>query len=252
MRRRRFAAIVFALAVAVAPAAARTKIPDFIAGGPVELGAVIDGETLNLADGRVVRLVGIDVPAAAPDLARRSKDALARLVAGKPLELRFAGSAQDRHGRVMAQLFAGGRWVQRELLSRGLARVHGAADERLGLAEMLAAEDAARRARRGLWRSPLFAVRPAADAGADSGSFQIVTGTVADAAPVAGGVYVNFGADWHNAFSLHIGGDALKLCRAAGLDPLALTGARLRVRGFIDGTRRPTIEVTYPEQIERL
>jgi len=24
------------------------------------------------------------------------------------------------------------------------------------------------------------------------------------------------------------------------------------VRGFIDGTRRPTIEVTFPEQIERL
>jgi len=62
----------------------------------------------------------------------------------------------------------------------------------------------------------LSAVRPAADAGADSGSFQIVTGTVADAAPVAGGVYVNCGADWHNSFSLHIGGDALNYAARPG------------------------------------
>lgn len=234
---------------------ARPPLPTFVPGGTVELGTVIDGETLALADGRELRLAGIETPGAAmrgeAALARRAKETLAKLVAGARLELRYGGAETDRHGRVVAQLFAGGRWVQRELLRRGLARVHGSADARTGLAAMLAVEAAARKARRGIWRRPFFAVRTPDEAARDAGSFQIVEGTVTETAFVAGSARLNFGPDWHTAFSLRIGADALKLCRAGGLDPMKLQGARLRVRGFIDGTRRPTIEVTFPEQIER-
>jgi micrococcal nuclease len=221
--------------------------PDFQPGGAVELRAVIDGSTIALADGRTLRLVGIDTPDGA-----QAKAALEKLVAGKALSLRFAGNGTDRNGRVLAALYAGKRWVQRELVRRGLARVHGAADNRLGLSELLATEEKARAAKRGLWRLRRYAVREAEDAARDAGTWQIVEGKVADAAQVEGGAYLNFGADWRNAFSIHMGRDAQKLAREAGLDPKALTGARLRVRGFIDGTRRPTIEVSFPEQIERL
>jgi hypothetical protein len=95
-------------------------------------------------------------------------------------------------------------------------------------------------------------VRDAADAARDAGTWQIVEGNADDMALVEGGAYVNFGPDWHTAFSLHIGRDALKLMRDSGLDVKRLKGARLRVRGFIDGTTRPTIEVSFPEQIEVL
>ncbi len=115
---------------------------------------------------------------------------------------------------------------------------------------MLAAEAEARAARRGLWQRAAFAVRQADAAARDSGSFQIVAGTVADAARVGGTVYLNFGPDWHTAFAVRIGRAALKLCRDAGLDPMALKGARLRVRGFIDGKIRPVMDVSFPEQIE--
>jgi endonuclease YncB( thermonuclease family) len=240
----------------MAPVLARTPLPAFAPGAAVQLGDVIDGETLALADGRTLRLAEIEVPGPATrgeaEMAARARDALAKLVSGKPLELRYGGAQTDRHGRVVAQLFAGGRWVQRELVRRGLARVQGAADQRIGVTALLATEAAARKARRGIWRRRFFAVRAPDEAARDAGSFQIVEGVVTDTAPVGGGVRVNFGPDWHTAFSLRIGGEALKLCRAAGLDPLKLTGARLRVRGYIDGTRRPTIEVTFPEQIERL
>jgi len=241
-------------AVFAASGLARGPLPDFAPGGPAELRAVIDGETLALADGRELRLADIETPPTRGEaaLARRAKDAFAGLVTGVPLELRYGGVETDRHGRVVAQLFAGGRWVQRELVRRGLARVHGSADARLGLAALLAAEAAARKARRGIWRRPFFAVRAPDKAARDAGSFQIVEGVVIDTAAVAGGARVNFGPDWHTAFSLRIGAEARKACRAAGLDPLKLAGTRLRVRGFIDGTSRPTIEVTFPEQIERL
>jgi micrococcal nuclease len=247
---------ICAVLLLAAAASARTALPAFLPGGTVEMGAVIDGGTLRLADGRVLQLVGIETPSPARraerDLAARAKAALETLVAGKTLALRFAGNDTDRNGSVLAELFAGGRWVQRELVRRGLARVRGAADNRRGLAALLAVEDEARRAARGMWRLKLFAVRPAAEAARDAGTWQIVEGTVADVALVAGGAYVNFGPDWHTAFSLHIARDALKLVRSSGLDPRGLKGARLRVRGFIDGARRPTIEVSFPEQIERV
>ncbi|HLI21775.1 MAG TPA: hypothetical protein VKV32_11685, partial [Stellaceae bacterium] len=61
-----------------------------------------------------------------------------------------------------------------------------------------------------------------------------------------------FGADQHHGFVLTFAPDVVKLCRAAGLDPASLKGKALLTRGFIDGTRRPTIAVTFPEQIELL
>lgn len=255
MRRLLLPVLLF-LAGAAAAAGAAAPVPDFAPGGAVAAKAVIDGETLALADGRTLRLAGIETPGPAlrgeGALARRAREALRKLVMGVPLELRYGGARTDRHGRVLGQLFAGGRWVERELVRRGLARVHGEADAREGIAALLAAEAAARKARRGLWRRPAFRVRTPDEAAQDAGSFQIVAGKVASVAAVGGGVRVNFGPDWRTGFSLHIGHEALELCRTAGLDPRTLVGARLRVRGFIDGTRRPTIEVTFPEQIERL
>ena len=38
----------------------------------------------------------------------------------------------------------------------------------------------------------------------------------------------------------------------AGLDPLRLEGALVRVRGWVDERDGPRIEVTHPEQIEVL
>ncbi len=252
---RLLAAVVLAVVLA-APASARTALPPFEPGGAVVLGTVIDGETLTLADGSEVRLAGIEVPSAAmrgqADLAARAKAALAKLITGARLDLRYGGAHTDRRGRILAQLFADNRWVQRELLRRGLARVHGAADTRGGLRAMLAVEATARAKRRGLWRRRFFAVRRPDEAAGVTGSFQIIEGTVVDVAEVGGGVYLNFGPDWHTAFALRIAGAALKLCRAEGIVPTALKGARLRVRGFIDGTTRPLITVSFPEEIERL
>ena len=252
MRRAFFRAAILLVSVASA-AHAKTAFPEFVPGEAIEVAEVRDGASLRLADGRELRLAGIEAPSgkSAAAVAARAKAALAKLALRKPLELRYGEARTDRHGSVLAQLFAGGRWVERELVRRGLARVHGSADVRRGLDLLLASEASARQARRGLWALASYAVRSADDAARYAGSFQIVEGTVVDAAAVAGNVYLNFGPDWHTAFSLRVGPAALKLCRAAGLDPLELKGHALRVRGFIDGRNRPLIEVSFPEQIEK-
>jgi endonuclease YncB( thermonuclease family) len=247
--RRAFLALILCFIALSAIARSVQPAPVFTDGGTVEVARVVDGETLMLNDERVLRLVDIDVPLRGA-IAAQAKEALAALIDGHSLTVRFAGTATDRQGRVLAELYAGETWVQGELLRHGFARVAGTADNRIGLAEMLTLERQARRYRRGLWAEPAYAIAPAAEAGHHAGSFALVTGAVAHVVSNSSGMLLLFGADQHNGLVLSIAPDVVKLCRAAGLDPAALAGKTVLTRGYIDGTRRPTIAITFPEQIE--
>ena len=242
--RRALAALIVALVARSAHAA-----PAFTEGGAVEAARVVDGATLLLKDERVLRLVDIDVPSRGTRAAE-AKEALAALIEGQALSVKFAGTATDRQGRVLAELYAGPLWIQGELLRRGFARVAGTADHRIGLPEMLRLERQARRYRRGLWADAAFAIVPAADAGRHAGSFALVTGTVARVVSNSSGMLLVFGADQHEGLVLTLAPDVVKLIRASGLDPAALANTAVLARGYIDGTRRPTIAITFPEQIE--
>ena len=244
--RRALPAFIVALAAASAHAA-----PAFTDGGAVEAARVVDGATLLLKDGRVLRLVDIDVPTRGARAAA-AKEALASLIDGQTLSVKFAGTTGDRQGRVLAELYAGERWVQGELLRGGLARVAGTADNRIGLIEMLKLERQARRYRRGIWADAAYAIVPAADAGHRAGGFALVSGVVARIVNNSSGMLLVFGADQHEGLVLAIAPDVVKLSRASGLDPAALAGKPVLARGFIDGTRRPTIAIAFPEQIEVL
>jgi micrococcal nuclease len=235
-------------ALSLRPAAAE---PAFTPGGAAQIRDVMDGATLALTDGRVLHLVGIETPLRGA-LGQQVKAALSDLVSGGTVELRFAGNPLDRQGRVLAQLYAGALWVQGELVRRGLARVRGAADNRVGIPELLALERQARRYHRGLWSDRAYAVLSADDAAQSAGTFQLVDFTVAEAASVAGQIVVSAGEDRRRSLALAIAAPVAKLCRDAGLDPMALKGKRILVRGFIDGKVHPTIAITFPEQIELL
>lgn len=102
------------------------------------------------------------------------------------------------------------------------------------------------------WADASEAPIAAAEAGRRAGSFALVTGTVAGAVSNAAGTVLYFGADQHNGFVLSFVPDVVKLCRDAGLDPASLTGKTVLTRGYVDGTRRPTIAIAFPEQIEVL
>lgn len=68
---------------------------------------VYDGDTCRLADGRVVRLSGVDAPETAHNgtpaqyYAGESRDALAQLVMGRAVYLVVRGDGNDRFGRVL-------------------------------------------------------------------------------------------------------------------------------------------------------
>lgn len=262
----RFALLLWLLAAPLAAAFEGVPpAPDGLTRGEtVRVASVVKGDSVLLEDGRQVRLVGVQAPvmslgrARVADwpLAEESRATLIDLVDGRPVVLAYGESRIDRHDRVLAHLIRAedGLWVQGAQLAAGMARVYSFADNRLAVAEMLAVEDAARRAGRGLWAHPFYAVRDA-EALARSrerDGFLLVEGTVLSAEQVRGRAFLNFGQDWRQDFAVTIAPSDMRLFREAGIDPLALSGARVRVRGWVRDFRGPRIDVTHPEQIEVL
>jgi endonuclease YncB( thermonuclease family) len=217
----------------------------------------VDGDTVILADGREIRLVGLQAPKLALGrknfkdwpLAEEAKRAVAELTLGRRVILNPGGAARDRHGRVLAHLQRDdGLWVQGEMLKLGMARVYTFPDNRARAAEMYALEAEARAARRGIWAHPFYAVRAPEGLKGDVDTFQIVAGTVLDAVAVKGTVFLNFGPDWRTDFTIRLDGAALKAFRAARIDPLALKGQAVEVRGWLRFKDGPMIDATHPEQ----
>jgi micrococcal nuclease len=261
LRGHRVFAALFALALSGAPApAARAQVPAGLdAGGTAVVAEIVDGDTLVLETGRQVRLVGIQAPKlplgragfVAWPLAAEAKAALGRLALGHRLTLAYGGRREDRHGRILAHLFdEAGVWIQGALLDRGMARVYSFADNRALVAKMLAREEAARRARRGIWAERFYAVRTPDEAARYIGGFELVEGRVYDVAEVRGRTYVNFAADWHTDFTITIDAKARRLFADAGVAPDSYRGRVVRVRGWLKSFNGPMIEATHPEQIE--
>ncbi|MDF1848196.1 MAG: thermonuclease family protein [Parvibaculaceae bacterium] len=223
--------------------------------------SIVDGDTVVLQDGREVRLVGLQAPKLALGrrnftdwpLAAEAREVLAALVKNEDVHLSYGGRREDRYGRQLAHLYlADGRWVQGAMIAKGMARVYSFPDNRSCVAELLGLEGRARDARRAIWGDPYYAVLQAdqpTNLLAHIDSFQLVEGIVQGAALVRGRLYLNFGDDWREDFTVTI---APKHRRHFSEDLEVYRDARIRVRGWIKSYNGPEIVVTHPEQIEFL
>lgn len=230
---------------------------------PVKSGyvkSIVDGDTLVLRSGTQVRLVGIQAPKLplgrrnfkSWPLAKKAKDALARLALGKTLTLSYGGKRSDRHRRLLAHLFAGKVWIQGELLRSGMARMYSFPDNRARIKDMLTLERSARTSRRGIWANRFYAIRDIAETGRHIGTFQLIEGRVLNATIVRGRAYLNFGKDWRSDFTITISPRWMR--RRWGKGPAIgdYVNRRVRVRGWLKSYNGPMIDATHPEQIELL
>jgi micrococcal nuclease len=203
-----------------------------------------------------VRLAGLW-----PDRAATATGATAMLrtlVQGRRLRLYFDRQDRDRFGDWVAQAMVyddpAGRpiWLQGELLRRGLARVYTTPGTETLAPAMLAAEGAARATGTGLWADPAYAVLPADRPERIADGFRVVEGRVQAVAVTAKRIYLNFGDDWRHDFTLTIlRQDAARFPgRLAGLR--ALTGQRIRVRGWVFRLNGPAIRADHGGLIEIL
>ncbi len=261
MKRFLLAILVFLSVGAAAPAPTATLPRGLKPLGDAAVVSVVDGDTVILNDRRQVRLVGTQAPKLplgrknfkAWPLGEESKAALEKLVTKKTVSLRSGGAAQDRHGRVLAHLVRDdGLWIQGEMLRQGWSRVYSFPDNRAAVAEMLALEQDARAAKRGIWRHPFYAIRSPDTVKDRVGEFEIVEGRVIDAALVKNRVYLNFGQDWRTDFTIKIEPQARRALEKRSINPTQFKGKSVRVRGWIKWENGPMIVVNHGEQLETL
>ena len=125
---------------------------------------VIDGDTIVLRDGRKVRYLGINAPEHGQPYAREATNFNRRLVSGLPVRLEFDQVRADRHGRLLAYVYAtkcevrGTKcgeetMVNEQLLAEGLAHVFFMPPNTRFAARLLQAQEKAHTARRGMWKA---------------------------------------------------------------------------------------------------
>jgi len=227
--------------------------------GTVRVVAVDERLDIALADGRLVRLAGLDLPKPErgdPETSRAARDFLAARLLGRTVELGLFARDTDRWDRMLGDLsspdIADGS-AAAALLRAGYGRVKPEFETRGCAASRLAAEEEARRAGLGIWRDPEYAVIPSVDAETLSrrdGQFIVIEGRVRrvgfgrsyiylDLAPYDGPTIV-IARKLENAFA------------GAGRPVEALAGRIVRARGVLDDRFGPTVEVDEPAMIEVL
>jgi micrococcal nuclease len=124
---------------------------------------VVDGDTIkvSLAGGRTerVRYIGVDTPESVKPgtpvqcFAKRASHFNASLVDGRAVTLRMDAEERDRYGRLLAYVYAGDRFVNRELVAKGYARTMTIPPNVAHADEFARLAQRAREAGRGLWRA---------------------------------------------------------------------------------------------------
>ncbi len=203
-----------------------------------QVARVVDGDTLRLKDGRSIRMVGLNTPEtgrkgrAAEPFAEDARRRLQTLVneSGGTVSLRIGAQKKDRYGRVLANVYGrNGSNLEAQLLGEGLGYLVAVAPNVALVDCQQAAEQAARKAGRGLWRtSPMQSA-----AGINRGGFALVTGRVVDVQRNSSGIWIELS-------------DSLVLRIAPGLvsqfdaDQLSrLKGRPVEARGWVvDRSRR--------------
>lgn len=226
-------------------------------GGESTVMSVVGPQTLHLADGRFVRLTEVLTPAAAPgtgfDPSSAATAYLRSKTLGRKVEIRFGGNPRDRYGVATAHVFVAGEptlWLQEGLVASGLALAFPQADNSACSQRLAAFEAEARNEKRGNWGLALFKVLPAKETRAINTliqTYQIVEGRVDHITPVGSRALIHFGEENKFGFTALVESAAQK--RLAERVDL-LSGRTIRIRGWIEHKRGPTVTIALPEQIE--
>lgn len=118
---------------------------------------VVDGDTIKLENGQVVRYLGIDSPEtvdpqkSAQCFGKEASDKNKELLAGKEVVLVKDVSEKDKYGRILRYVWAGDVFVNDYLVRNGFARAENFPPDEKYRAQFKEAQAEAKKAKRGLW-----------------------------------------------------------------------------------------------------
>ena len=175
---------------------------------------------------------------------------------GRKVEVKFGGNHRDRYGMTVAHIFMPGEpplWLEEGLVSAGLALAFPQADNHACSSQLASMEEKARNKKRGYWGLALFKLLPAHETGAFLNlmqTYQIVEGEITYVTHAGGRTIIHFTEDNKASFIVTIEPIAQKKLTEQNLS--VWEGQRVRIRGWVERKKRPTITITQPEQIELL
>jgi endonuclease YncB( thermonuclease family) len=225
--------------------------------GAVRVVAVDERLDIALADGRLVRLGGLDMPAPErgdPQIAGRARDFLSARLVGREAELDLLASGTDRWDRTLADLSApgaAGESTASALLRAGYARVRPEFETRDCAAARLAAEDVARRSGLGIWRDPDYVVIPSFAAAAlrrRVGQFVVVEGRVRRVGFGRSRIYLELAP--HDGPTVVVARKLEKALADAGHPVGELAGQTIRARGVLDDRSGLRLEISESAMVE--
>jgi micrococcal nuclease len=133
--------------VAVTPANPSTPAGE----DTVTVARVLDGDTVELTNGRRVRYIGINTPERGQPYYQEATAANQRLVEGKTVRLEFDADTFDQYGRSLAYVWVGQVMANLEMVKQGYANAYTVPPNVRYENEFRQAEREAREAGRGLW-----------------------------------------------------------------------------------------------------
>ncbi len=237
---------------------------DLTQGGTEKIVEIIDGDTVVLASGKQVRMVGTQAPKLALSrknftdwpLAKQAKQTLENIALGQTVTLKYGGRKTDRHGRILAHLFTeDGTWLQKYMLEQGLARTYSFKDNRSCITELLKAEQTARTNSLNIWQNDYYDIMSASDLkqlNQKNGTYQIIEGELLKFDTVYGQLYFNFGENYRTDFTITVAKRNRLAFAQSNIDFKNPIGKKIRIRGWLEQRGGPMIEATHPEQFEFL
>lgn len=211
---------------------------------------VYDGDTVKLADGRRLRLIGINTPEINHDgrpsqpLADEAKSFLETLInrQNRYLNLQPDTQSRDHYNRLLAHAFLDdGTNIAARLLEQGLATTLVVPPNTWGLSCYQRLESAARQGRRGLWALPEYQATPSTDLQPDIRGFHIVHGRITAIRESRSSLWL----DLEGPLVIHISRKDLAGFESGFAD--ALAGRLVEVRGWIKGDRHGLrISIRHP------
>ena len=219
----------------------------------------IDGDTVKLSGGRLLRYIGIDTPEVRikkgdkfvydpQPFALDAKEFNRRLVEGKTARIEFDVEGKDRYGRMLGYLFIDDTLVNAKLVEAGLAVLYTKPPNVKYTDLFVSLQKEARKKKKGLWGA--YEVISSSQAYRFIDQIRTVRDKVLNTHKSLKAVFLNFGRNYREDFTVVIFKNCLENFYKKSIEPhIFYRGKTVEVTGRIKEYNGPEIIVCSPEEI---
>lgn len=220
---------------------------------------VIDGDTVRLSNGELLRYIGIDTPEmrikhggtfvySPQPFAKEATQLNQELVGGKFVRVEFDVEKRDTYRRLLGYCFIDEMMVNKKLVEEGLAVLYTKPPNIAYADELIFAQKQARKNKKGLWAT--YETIDHTQAHRYINQIRTVRGRIINTYDSGKVVFLNFGYNYKTDFTVVIFRSSLSLFLNKGINPVSFyRGKTVEVTGRIKEYNGPEIIVNIPEEI---